>query len=989
MSGRRVFFLLSVLIVWLTFILAGRVDAQGVAPLTETFDDPGLPGWERSPDVAVVDGVLHVEPGGFAFHPGEWNDFALSVRMRWPGEGEAALTLTYRTSDAGEYALVLNRDQLALQRRVGGAPADLAAVPLEPLPPGEWFQVGVAVSGGEHQVALDGQPVLTASDPDPLPAGGVSVNVMGEAAGEFDDLTLTPAGGEAAPTPQTAAPGAPPTTGGVPAYQADSWVRLGGPPGGLGYDIRMQPDNPDIMYVTDAFAGFFKSTDGGESWFPINEGIEVSPGAGTTAFCVTIDPHDYNTIWGGLQLSGHIYRSTDGGQTWERRDNGLIFDDHPRSVRGITVDPNDPNVVYAGVEVGTGTVHRMELVRGEVYKSTDAGLHWTRIWEGENLARYIWVDPRDSNRIYVSTGLFDRDAANSDIPNGVWGGVGILRSTDGGQTWEVLGYDNGLGGLYVPSLFMHPDDPDTLVAAVTYPADPGGEGVYVTHDGGDTWQKVLDADRQWAGMDAVEIAVSDTNVWYAAAESVAYRSDDGGATWQRFYMGTPDREGGLPIDLQVDPRDPYRIFQNAYGGGNMMSEDGGETWVDASRGYTGARVERVLVLPGSGWTVLASNFRSDDGGASWTGLGFLARAYVAWQPVDGSGLHIVTGDTYGTAHISSDGGATWESVQVTDTEGQPLAVSMASVPTDPQTIYLAYAEGNCATARGDNAYRACFDPRPGLFRSRDGGRTWEQLDVPFADVSILTIAVHPQNSRFLYVGTARGLYLSPDEGQTWQHVEGVDEVALSAGRLNPDLAQMTAPVIFDVLFDPFDPQVIYLASGPGAVIRSTDGGATWLQTAAGLDPNEPIVDLLPDPTRQGVVYAASRLSGVYVSTDGADTWRQINQGLPRRDSQALGLSEDGTVLYMGTASGSGGAGVFRLGTPSQPQPTPQPSSTPAPPAPTSQPAPPEAAPTAAPEPGGGGGLCGGAAALPLALAGLVWVGTRWSRRAGKCRVSQQ
>ena len=269
---------------------------------------------------------------------------------------------------------------------------------------------------------------------------------------------------------------------GVPAYQAESWIALGGPPGGLGYDIRMQPDNPDTMYVTDGFTGFFKSTNGGESWFPINVGIEPFPGAGTQAFSVTIDPHDYNTIWGGLQLSGHIYRSTNGGQTWEQRDNGLLFEDCLRSVRGITVDPSDPQVVYAGVEVGSTcwlhqTVsHRQELVRGEVYKSTDAGQNWRLIWQGDNLARYIWVDPRNSNRIYVSTGLFDRDAANSDIFNGVWGGVGILRSDDGGQTWIVLDQTNGLGGLYVPSLFMHPEDPDTLLAAVTYPADPGGEG---------------------------------------------------------------------------------------------------------------------------------------------------------------------------------------------------------------------------------------------------------------------------------------------------------------------------------------------------------------------------------------------------------------------------------------------------------------------------------------------------------------------------------
>jgi hypothetical protein len=71
-----------------------------------------------------------------------------------------------------------------------------------------------------------------------------------------------------------------PVMPGPPAYQSARWSDLGGPPGGLGYDIRMQPDKPDTMYVTDGFTGFFKSTDGGANWFPINTGIEPFPGVG-------------------------------------------------------------------------------------------------------------------------------------------------------------------------------------------------------------------------------------------------------------------------------------------------------------------------------------------------------------------------------------------------------------------------------------------------------------------------------------------------------------------------------------------------------------------------------------------------------------------------------------------------------------------------------------------------------------------------------------
>lgn len=727
---------------------------------------------------------------------------------------------------------------------------------------------------------------------------------------------------EPEPQEQVANPGA--VAPGTPAYQAEAWVALGGPPGGLGYDIRMQPDNPDIMYVTDGFTGFFKTTDGGANWHPINTGIEVFPGTGTEAFCVTIDPHDYNTIWGGLQLSGHIYRSTNGGESWEQRDSGLRFEDCLRSIRGITVDPNNQNTVYAGVEVDYGCrskekpPHRQALVFGEVYKSADGGASWKVIWEGENLARYIWVDPRNSNRLYVSTGLFDRDAANSNIPNGIWGGVGILRSDDGGSTWTVLDGKNGLGGLYVPSLFMHPEDPDTLLAAVTYPADPGGEGVYVTRNGGDSWTKILSAEFQWAGMEAVEISSTDPDIWYAAADSTAYRSEDAGRTWQRFALETPDRKGGLPIDLEVDPRDPRRIFQNAYGGGNVLSTDGGETWVDSSHGYTGARVESVTVSSDDSAVVYASAFQSDDGGQTWSGLVNNGKAHLIHQ--EEAGDYFLVADGYGNIFRSTDGGGAWETVKVVEQLDQPFNPALALSASDPQTVYIGYVHNHCTLGRAGNTYEECYNVMPGFFRSRDGGQTWVEINAPYEGAAITSILVHPQNPQRILVGTTRGLYASGDEGQDWERVEAVDQIIRIASQSDPEFSQVQDFIIFDIAIDPFDPNIVLVAADPGAVIRSTNGGLSWEQVASGMDPNEPIADLLFDPSHQNVIYAASRLSGVFVSTDGGNTWVQINNGLFRKDVSALGLSTDGNVLYAGTASGSGGSGVWRLGTPVATQP---------------------------------------------------------------------
>ena len=450
------------------------------------------------------------------------------------------------------------------------------------------------------------------------------------------------------------------------------------------------------------------------------------------------------------------------------------------------------------------------------------------------------------------------------------------------------------------------------------PPTPAERGVYVTHDGGDWSVKVLDADFQGAGMDAGEISTANPNIWYAAAENRIYRSDDAGRTWQRFALETPDRVGGLPIDLQVDPRDSLRIFQNAYGGGNMVSTDGGETWQDASQGYSGARIDYLTVSPTSSATVFASAFRSDDGGETWSGLINNARAHLIHQGPEGS--YFLVADAYGGVHRSTDGGETWESLAAADTGGQPQIPSLALAPSDPQTVYLGYVHYHCTLGRAGGVYRECFDPMPGLFRSRDGGRTWEQINAPYEGASVTEIAVDPHNSQQIYVGTARGLYVSQDEGLTWEHVEAVDQVAMISGQSDVELSTREGTIIFDVTFDPFNPDRILVAADPGAVIQSQDGGETWQQTASGMDPNEPVADLLPDPQHPGVIYAASRWSGVFVSTDGGNAWRQINQGLARKDVMVLALSADGSVLYAGTASGSGGAGVWRLGTPTVAQP---------------------------------------------------------------------
>jgi len=165
---------------------------------TETFDDPALPGWEHSPNATVVDGVLRIEPDGFAMHVASWADLILTVRVRITGEGD--LLIRYRWSEDANYAVRISRPYVTVQRQLLGPASDLGEG-TAPLPLNEWVEVTVTVDGDWHHVMVNGSPVLIATDPDPLPEGGIGLLVEGEAVGEFDNLEVI-AGGQAPPRVQ-------------------------------------------------------------------------------------------------------------------------------------------------------------------------------------------------------------------------------------------------------------------------------------------------------------------------------------------------------------------------------------------------------------------------------------------------------------------------------------------------------------------------------------------------------------------------------------------------------------------------------------------------------------------------------------------------------------------------------------------------------------------------------------------------------------------
>ncbi len=840
-------------------------------------------GWAVRPEGA---GFVYRGAGNGHAHSGYdatvWGDSTLKLRFTLAGD---VAHISYRHHGAERYFLSISETETTLRKQVDGdtVQEDLAGGP--GISYGDWHTIEIAMTGDTLTALIDDRALLEYQDPIPLAAGGFSVESF-EAELLIDDVEVWVESSATTPPSVT-------------------WHRTGGPQGGLGYDIRAHPDNPDLMYVSDAFAGVFRSTNGGANWTPINDGISARSGESADAvpvFCLTIDPNNPDIVWIGTQGVRGVFKSVNGGDLWEERVHGIV-EQEGITVRGLTVDPGNSQVVYLAAEIASwiwnGSERRgreFDLTQGVVYKSTDGGDTWAPVWRGDNLARYLWIDPRDTNVLYLSTGIFDREAANSDPDLGLPGGEGILKSTDGGQVWFPV--NQGLGNLYVGSLYMQPDNPDVLLAGTGSIQYSGGGGAYLSTNGGASWQQTLSGDI----LEAVEFSTSDPDVAYAGNDRTLYHSSDGGHTWSVAAGGSDTGWGpagvraGFPIDFQVDPRDPDRLFANNYGGGNFVSADRGRTWAVASRGYTGAQTRAIAVDPAAAGTVFAAArsglYGSSDGGEQWIGLSYPPTAALEWQVVavdpDDSNHLLAANNWHPMIWQSHDRGHTWLATG-NPSAGDVYFQAIAFAPSDASIVYAGSAQFYSAGA---------FDtqlPADGVFVSRDGGAGWAQAnDALSANAHVVALAIAPSNPEVVYAATGtNGVIKTASGGRSW--------TALNEG-LPPSAAALT------IVMHPTDSEVLLTGLEMGGIYRSDDGGASWQSTGFGMNPQASVSDIVFHPADPAVLFAADRLSGVYRSGDGGALWQPMSDGLRTRAVNDLAMSSDGRQLYAATE----GEGVFRL-----------------------------------------------------------------------------
>jgi photosystem II stability/assembly factor-like uncharacterized protein len=469
---------------------------------------------------------------------------------------------------------------------------------------------------------------------------------------------------------------------------------------------------------------------------------------------------------------------------------------------------------------------------------------------------------------------------------------------------------------------MHPTNPNVLLAGAGNNSWRDASGVYTSTDAGETWTQTLSS-----GIDAitaVEVSTANPNVVYAGSDAAIYRSDDGGRTWRTFTKpgerswGPPGIHAGFPIDFEIDPRNALRLFANDYGGGNFLSVDGGQTWRDASRGYTGAQMTTLAVDPTDPTIVFAGGrsgfFKSTNAGTSWQGVNYLPAVMHDGGAVAVSPLHpeqvLISDQLGGRLWRSSDGGTSWRTVvdysnqlfnmNVPDTNvTQQGFTALAFAPSDARIVYGGFAVNLCVS---ENIPTYCQAPTvAGTHYSSDGGTVWRAMPPEaVGNRSVLSLAVRPDNADVVYAAAAgAGVLRSTDGGVTW--------AATNNG--------LTTPNTRSLAIDPTKPDTIYVGTEDSGVFTSTDAGATWRSSSAGLDPRAVIRAILIDGTDPSVLWAGDLQSGVYRSADAGRRWVRVNDGLSTRAVRTLAMSSDGRTIYAGTQ----GEGVFRLDARSSPR----------------------------------------------------------------------
>jgi photosystem II stability/assembly factor-like uncharacterized protein len=519
-------------------------------------------------------------------------------------------------------------------------------------------------------------------------------------------------------------------------------------------------------------------------------------------------------------------------------------------VRVIAIDPRDKDRLY------------ISTLDGQLHTSADGGRTWRLLVnfnQPELILDQLFVDSRDSKIIYTS-GHRHKDPGGS------------FRSTDGGATWKE---SKELRAESIHSMTQSTFDPSVLLVGTT-------SGAWISKNSGADWEKISSSTMP-VNIDSLAIDPRNNNTMYAGTWWRAYKTTDAGKNWRLIKNGMIDDSDVFAVTL--DPRNPEHIIASACSG-IYESTNAGEKWAKIQGIPSQSRRTRDIVqhptLAGTVYAATTEGFwMTTNGGKNWmlTTQRNLEINSIAVHPSEPNRVFIGT-NNYGVM-VSNDGGRNF--VQTND--GFTSRFTYLITPDIQQPDRLYAATHNTATGGGF------------FFISNDAGRSWQQSrNLDTGRVRTFVVRQDPSNPNMMYLGTNVGLFRSVDRGVSWTQLVApkkapVKKKATAKKPVKPTAvvtAQAALPTPAGSLFLPaltervkvleFLPGGGILAGTDKGLFRSTDPLKGWERLVFPLGVNDNIFAIHVSPLRPDTIWAGTASSGVVVSRDNGKTWERASGG---------------------------------------------------------------------------------------------------------------
>jgi len=643
----------------------------------------------------------------------------------------------------------------------------------------------------------------------------------------------------------------------------------------------------------------------------------VGPLVGNRVASIAGVPGDVNTYYAGA-ASGGIFKSIDGGHGWTP-----IFDNEPVAAIGaLAVAPTNPSIVWAGTGEAWA-IRDVDVMGDGAYKSTDAGRTWTHMGLDETgrIGRII-VHPTNPDIVYVCA---------LGRTTGPQQERGVYRTTDGGAHWSrILFVDQNTG---CSGLTMDAHNPQKLFAGTwqvemhTYGENSGGpgSGIYVTHDGGNTWNRVQSRGLPHSPVGKTDVAVAptDSDRVYAliqtADQGSMWRSDDGGVNWRvvnwdRALIG----RAGYYIHLAVSPANENEVFVS--NSSFHQSLDGGETFRPTPWGgdnhdiwWDPTNADRFVITHDAGLSITTSHGRGFN--RVTLPIGQMYHVAVDNQIPYYFYSNMQDSTTMRGPAVQVGFGGFGRSPEPGWDRGMGGCESGFTYP-DPTDTNIVWA-----TCYGDEVTR--WDARTKLARSVS---PWlHTLDSPPNDTKYrchwtAPLAIDPFDHNTVYYG-CQVIFRTVNGGQSWNVIspdlstEDPKYIQSSGGIVGDNLGQFYGEVVFAIAPSTVQKGLIWAGTNDGKIWYTKDAGVHWndMTKNVGMKPWGTITSIQPSFFDAGTAYISvdyhlmdDRNPYLYKTTDFGQTWTKITGGLPSHQlSYIRVVAEDPNckgLLFAGTGN---------------------------------------------------------------------------------------